>query len=1026
MIGTSIAHYLIEEKLGQGGMGVVYRARDTKLDRTVALKFLPLQLSDDDEAKARFVQEARAASALDDDNICTIYEIGSSDDGRMYIAMTYYGGEPLNERLARHAAMSLQEALSIGRQIASGLRTAHEHGIVHRDIKPGNVMLTDRGRVKILDFGLAKLGQAGDLTKSGSTLGTTSYMSPEQVRGEETDTAVDVWALGVLLYELLAGDKPFRGDYEQAVLYAILNEEPEPVETVRPDVPESVAEIIGRCLRKDAADRPSAKEILDVLVAETPGWTPESTIEAAGKTEMASWYHEPWKAAAAFGGFALVVVALVYTAVMQFGLPDWVLLAAIVLIAAGFPIVLYAGQLEKKRAASSAFRREEKGLGRIVTWSNAWYGGLIAFGGLGLVAGGYMIMRVAGIGPAATLMSAGVLDYNERVVLADLENRTDDPTLATSITEALRIDLNQSQVISLLDRSEVAEGLARMNVASDTMISGALARELAQREGLKAVVQGEVGRLGKGFVLIASVTSAADGRTYVSLRETADDEGGIIDAVDRLSAALREEIGESLKTIRSSPPLSRVTTASLAALRKYSEAESSTGDRHARLLREAIALDSTFAMAYRKLAVELSNSAGDYSEHIAAATKAYMLRDRLPESEQLQTEAYYHMSVDYDLDRVASAYRRILELSPDDYIALNNLGTVLQRQGEIAEAARLYRRSVDERPSGWASWTNLVEALCKLDRVDDAWNVVAEFDTRDEPGILKDWLRQIIYSTQREPDSVLASLGPWLDDDELVFRWWATRFYTSALASTGKLGDARRLRDRLDELSAQRGLPEWRLLHRVDEALEQTILLGASSEAAADLEETLREFPLSEIATYSRPYPEVAAALAFAGDAARARQILEEYEREIPEGVRKGQPARHLASGALAIAEDRLPDAVRHLEALNAECENCALYALALAHERSGNSDAALQTLEGITAAGKWDSIEQERWTLAPSFRMLAELHEERGEVDRAIEHYTRFVTLWKNADAVLQPQVEEVRLHIDQLLKHSAREPGV
>ncbi|MCZ6706021.1 MAG: serine/threonine-protein kinase, partial [Bacteroidetes bacterium] len=227
MIGRTVGQYKIKEQLGSGGMGIVYKAIDTRLQREVALKFLPPHLSADENAKERFIQEARAASALDHSNICTIYDVGEADDGQMFIAMAFYDGQTLKYILDERR-VEPNEAVLIAHQIAAGLSRAHEAGIVHRDVKPANIMLTNRGEVKILDFGVAKLSESADLTKVGSTIGTAAYMSPEQARGEKVDTRADIWSIGVLLYEMLAGERPFGGTYEAAFVYAIMNEEPGP------------------------------------------------------------------------------------------------------------------------------------------------------------------------------------------------------------------------------------------------------------------------------------------------------------------------------------------------------------------------------------------------------------------------------------------------------------------------------------------------------------------------------------------------------------------------------------------------------------------------------------------------------------------------------------------------------------------------------------------------------------------------------------------------------------------------------
>ena len=274
--GMTVSHYEVIEKLGSGGMGVVYAARDTKLDRLAALKFLPPHLSASAEAKARFVHEAKAASALDHANICTIYEIGETDDGQTFIAMAHYRGQTLKHKIEQ-GPLPLAQTLDYAIQMARGLGRAHEEAIVHRDVKPANVMVTKRGVVKMLDFGLAKMADV-QLTKTGTTMGTVSYMSPEQARGDRVDARTDVWSLGVVLYEMLTGERPFKGEFEQAILYSLLNEAPPPVTKINPEVPEELAHIVGMCLEKDRDRRyPTMEAVLADLEMVGQGLGPGST-----------------------------------------------------------------------------------------------------------------------------------------------------------------------------------------------------------------------------------------------------------------------------------------------------------------------------------------------------------------------------------------------------------------------------------------------------------------------------------------------------------------------------------------------------------------------------------------------------------------------------------------------------------------------------------------------------------------------------------------------------------------------------
>jgi eukaryotic-like serine/threonine-protein kinase len=272
LIGQTISHYKILEKLGEGGMGVVYKAEDTKLNRMVALKFLPPDLTRDPEAEQRFIHEAQAASALEHANICSVHEIGELE-GQTFIVMGYYEGETLKKRIER-GPLPIDEAVSITIQVAEGLSKAHQAGIVHRDIKPANIVLTKDGAAKILDFGLAKVAGHTLLTKPGTTLGTAAYMSPEQAKGETIDDRSDLWSLGVTLYEMLSGTRPFESDYEQALVYSILNAEPQPLRRIRSEVSESLEKISRRALQKKPVERyQTAAELIADLESYRAGFS---------------------------------------------------------------------------------------------------------------------------------------------------------------------------------------------------------------------------------------------------------------------------------------------------------------------------------------------------------------------------------------------------------------------------------------------------------------------------------------------------------------------------------------------------------------------------------------------------------------------------------------------------------------------------------------------------------------------------------------------------------------------------------
>ena len=398
---------------------------------------------------------------------------------------------------------------------------------------------------------------------------------------------------------------------------------------------------------------------------------------------------------------SIAVLAVVFVLRQRLGLPDWVFPGAVVLLAIGLPIMLLTGRKERERvlaAATGTYRVPDAGVAKHLTWRKAILGGGLAFGTLAAIVIGYTAMRVLGIGSIGTLQAKGLIKDRQPILLAEFENRASDSTLGPTLTEALRVDLSQSQTVKLLDGEAVGSALERMKMPATSKLTPALASQLAQREGVPAVVTGEIAPVGKSYVLSAKVISTTDGSVLTALRETAASDAELIPAIDRLSRALRERIGESLVTIRADQPLAHVTTESLEALRKYTQAlrlsDAGREDEAIPLLQEATTIDTSFAMAWRKLAVILSNHAAPFAKIADASEHAYRHRDRLSELEKQAAIGWYFDVVDRDPPKSVAAYRAMLAIDPDNDIALNNLATLLYTQRRFAEAESLAVRCV--------------------------------------------------------------------------------------------------------------------------------------------------------------------------------------------------------------------------------------------------------------------------------------------------------------------------------------------
>jgi eukaryotic-like serine/threonine-protein kinase len=1031
--------YRVVRELGGGGMSRVFLAEETRLSRQVVIKLLPPEMGAAVNVE-RFEREIQLAARLQHPHIVPLLTAGASGD-LLYYIMPFIAGESLRVRLASQGELPIPEAVRVLREVGDALAYAHANGVVHRDIKPDNVLLS-AGHAVVTDFGVAKAVSAssggGHLTSLGLALGTPAYMAPEQAAADpHVDHRADIYALGALAYEMLCGRTPFLANSPQALLAAHITQAPETAAGLRASISPALNAIVMRCLEKRPADRwQSAGEFvaqLDSAATPSAGLSPSGAQTIiSGVNKPALRLGHPAKVGGIFAGAALLVLLLVWVLVERLGLPDWVWYGAVGLVVIGLPIVLMTSVQERRRAlarTAGVARTTPPGSPvHLLTWRKALVGGGMAFGGLALIAGGYSAMRLLGIGPVGTLVAAGVIKDRQQIVLADFENRAADSTLGPSVTEAFRVDLSQSPTVRVMDQQAIAQALTRMQRPVDGALSASLAREMAEREGITAIVTGQIDPVGQGFVLAASLVSAADGKTLSAVRETAESQGDLLKAIDRLSGKLRERIGESLTTIRANPALDQVTTASLPALRKYTEAlrleDADRTEDAIPLLQDAVALDSGFAMAWRKLAVMLVNTGGASSLSSAAATRAFQHRDRLPELERDLAVGYYYYYVEDDPAKVIAAYRSALTLNPDDLPALNNLAVAYSDQHSWADAESLLVRA-SRLGHNQAFFSNLMQAQVAQGRMAEAQKTLARFDSLapQSPSVLllHGW---IAMATRDYPASERAFTS--LEDGQRSSPYWselAIGMVARLKEREGKLSDARSEYGDLVRRAETRG--------DVSEALDRTIALaafdlrygGSATPPLARIDSALKRHPLSSIDSLDRPYLTLVYTYARGGRVAEARRLLQ-GSLGLGTQFHGGKRMRLAARGALAEAEGSDQSAIDAYLEWNREdgvCVVCGLYEAATVYDRMGRADSAIAYFESaVNTPNVAGRIFNESYTLAPSYKRLGELYEARGDRNRASEYYGRFVALWKDADPVLQPTVKDVRTRLARLAQES------